>query len=78
MLWEIKKLENKEDFKELEIFYRKKFSNFFHYKLTAEYLFWKLKENFYFNGIMLVAKIDNRIIGSLSLTFKSAYFLIKK
>ena len=38
----------------------------------------EVKENFYFNGIRLFAKIDNRIIGSLSLTFKSAYLFNKK
>ena len=44
MDWEIKKIENKEDFYDLEKFYRKKFSSIYHNKLSADYLYWKLKK----------------------------------
>jgi len=72
MDWEIKKIENKEDFYDLEKFYRKKFSSIYHNKLSADYLYWKLKKNVSFNGEMLIAKYENNIIGSISLTFKQA------
>jgi len=73
MLWEIKKLENREDFDELEKFYKEKFENLFHYRLTSEYLYWKLNKNTHFNGVMLVAKYSDKIIGSLSLTIKEGF-----
>lgn len=72
MDWEIKKIDNKNDFYDLEKFYRKKFSSIYHNKLSADYLYWKLKKNKSFNGEMLVAKYENSIIGSISLTFKKA------
>lgn len=74
MNWQIKELKNKEDFDELEKFYKEKFENLFHYRLTSDYLFWKLKKNTQFNGIMLVAKNSDQIIGSLSLTIKKSVF----
>ena len=74
MSWEIKKLENKEDFDELEKFFKEKFENLFHFRLTSNYLYWKLKKNTQFNGIMLVAKNKDQIIGSLSLTIKKGFF----
>ena len=72
MDWEIKKIQNKDDFDDLENFYRKKFSSIYHNKLSADYLYWKLKKNVSFNGEMLVAIYNNNIVGSTSLTFKQA------
>ena len=69
MDWEIKKIQNKDDFDDLENFYRKKFSSIYHNKLSADYLYWKLKKNVSFNGEMLVAIYNNNIVGSTSLTF---------
>ncbi len=73
MNWKIEKINDKEDFDELEKFYKEKFKNLFHYRLTSNYLFWKLKKNTQFNGIMLVAKNRDQIIGSLSLTLKKGF-----
>jgi hypothetical protein len=78
MNWEIKKIENKRDFDELENFYRNKFPKFYHKKLSSNYLYWKLKKNNKFNGVMIVAVKNHEIIGSLSLTFKSTIFNHKK
>lgn len=78
MDWQIKKLEHKEDFDELERFYKEKFPNIFHNKLSSDYLFWKLKRNTNFFGELLIAKYDEKIIGSTSLTFKIARFNYKK
>ena len=74
MIWEIKKLENQKDFDEVEKFYKEKFNSIFHYRLTSNYLYWKLKKNSHFNGIMLVAKSNDKIIGSLTLTIKKGFF----
>ena len=72
MDWQIKKINNKNEFHELENFYRNNFSSIFNIKLTAKYLFWKLKKNINFNGELLVAIYQNKIVGSISLTFKHA------
>ena len=61
-----KKIENQKDFDEVEKFYKEKFNSIFHYRLTSNYLYWKLKKNSHFNGIMLVAKSNDKIIGSLT------------
>ncbi len=78
MNWEIEKIEEKKGFDKLEKFYREKLTNFYHSRLSSNYLYWKLKQNKKFNGIMLVATKDNKIIGSTSLTFKSISFNGKK
>lgn len=70
MNWEIKKIETIQDFDLLENFYKKKLPKFYHNKLSSKYLFWKLKKNNSFHGIMLIAVKNNEIIGSLSLTYK--------
>ncbi len=78
MNWEIKKIESKSDFDKLEKFYREKMPKFYHIKLSSNYLYWKLKQNKKFNGVMLIAINNHEIIGSLSLTFKSIIFEDKK
>jgi len=71
MNWKIEQINNKVDFDKLETFYKKKLPNFYHNRLSSNYLYWKLKENKKFNGVMLVATKNFKIIGSLSLTFKT-------
>tara|TARA_Y100000768_G_scaffold372159_1_gene339576 strand:- start:487 stop:1551 length:1065 start_codon:yes stop_codon:yes gene_type:complete len=74
MNWEIKEISSKNDFDNLEKFYKEKLSVHFHYRLSSDYLFWKLKRNKKFHGVMLVAVDNDKIIGSSSLTFKEACF----
>lgn len=78
MNWQIKTIENKGEFNELEQFYKDKFPNIFHNKLSSNYLFWKLKKNTCFFGEILIAKYNDKIVGSTSLTFKTAKFNSKK
>ena len=78
MHWEIKKINNKHEFDELEIFYREKFPSIYHNKLSSDYLYWKLKKNKCFFGEILVAVYNNKIVGSISLTFKKAIVNNKK
>ena len=75
MEWQITKIENKKDFYDLEKFYKNRFSSIYHNKLSADYLYWKLKKNESFNGEILVAKYKNNIVGSISLTFKRAIMI---
>jgi len=39
MHWEIKKINNKDEFDELEIFYRVKFTSIYHNKLSSDHLY---------------------------------------
>ena len=74
MNWEIKEIDTKNDFNELEKFFKEKFTNIYNTKLSSKYLYWKLKQNKSFNGVMAVGKKDQKIIGTASLTFKKIRF----
>ena len=69
MIWKSKFVESFEDFKKLEIFFKKNYSDIYNFRLSADYLF----EKIHGNGAFLVA-IDNNsnVLGTISLTFKEA------
>jgi hypothetical protein len=69
MKWKSKLAKSYEDFKKLEVFYKKNYPNLYNFRLSADYLYEKLLGK----GIFLMAIDDNLdVIGTISLTYKEA------